>query len=85
MKRALHEVYGAARPVGAVCLCNTFGLLIFEPTEEDRADTDFITAWENCEGSRWGFHRNRVHYTTSGRAFLRKGSLRFYLDEIMRV
>lgn len=28
---------------------------------------------------------NTVHYTAAGRGYLRKGSLRLYLDEIMRV
>lgn len=83
--KALYKVYGDRRPCGAVTLSNCFGLLVFEPTEEDRPDTDFITAWSDTEGKTWGFHRNKVHYIPSGRAYLRKGSLRFYFDEILRV
>lgn len=31
------------------------------------------------------FHKHMVHYSNSGRAFIRKGSLRIYLDEVMKV
>ena len=81
----LYKRYETAAPVGAVALSNCFGLLLFEPQDEDRADTDYITAWSGSEGQRWGFHRNRVQYTTSGRAYINKGHSRYYLDEIMRV
>ena len=80
----LYKRYETAAPVGAVALSNCFGLLVFEPQDEDRADTEFITAWSSSEGQRWGFHRNRVHYTTSGRPYLIKGGQRYYFDEIMR-
>lgn len=80
----LYKRYETAAPVGAVALSNCFGLLVFEPQDEDRADTEFITAWSGSEGQRWGFHRNRVHYTTSGRPYLIKGGQRYYFDEIMR-
>lgn len=82
MKTPLYKRYADRRPVGSVCLCNTFGVLVFEPIKEDKPDTDFITAWSGSEGH---YHRNTVHYTAAGRGYLRKGSLRLYLDEIMRV
>ena len=85
MKTPLYKRYADSRPVGSVCLCNTFGVLIFEPMLEDKPDTDFITAWSGLEGQTWGYHRNTVHYTAAGCGYLRKGSLRLYLDEIMRV
>lgn len=85
MKQVLYKTYGNRRPCGTVTLSNCFGLLVFEPTEEDRADTDYITAWSGTDSQLWGFHRNKVHYTTAGRAYLRKGSLRFYLDTVMRI
>ena len=82
--KALYKRYETAAPVGVVALSNCFGLLIFEPQDEDRADTDYITAWSGSEGQRGGFHRNRGQYTTSGRAYINKGHSRYYLDEIMR-
>lgn len=85
MAQALYKTYGDRRPCGAVALSNCFSLLVYEPTERDKPGTDFITAWSDTEGKRWCFHKNKVHYTSSGRGYLRKGSLRFYLDEIMRV
>ena len=55
MAQALYKTYGDRRPCGAVALSNCFGLLVYEPTEEDRPDTDFITAWSGTEGKSWGF------------------------------
>lgn len=83
--KALYKRYETAIPVGAVGISNCFGLLVFEPQDEDRADSDYITAWSGSEGQRWGFHRNRVQYTTGGRAYINKGHSRYYLDEIIRV
>lgn len=65
MKTPLYKRYADRRPVGSVCLCNTFGVLVFEPMEEDKPDTDFITAWSGSEGQTWGYHRNNVHYTAA--------------------
>lgn len=65
MKTPLYKRYADCRPVGSVCLCNTFGVLVFEPMEEDKPDTDFITAWSDSEGQTWGYHRNTVHYTAA--------------------
>lgn len=50
MAQALYKTYGDRRPCGAVALSNCFGLLVFEPTPEDRPDTDYITAWSGTEG-----------------------------------
>lgn len=83
--KALYKRYEAATPVGAVGLSNCFGLLVFEPQDEDRAAADYITAWSGSEGQRWGFHRNWIQYTANGRAYINKGHSRYYLDEIMRV
>lgn len=85
MKQALYKTYGDRPTCGAVSFSNCFGLLVYEPTEEDRAETDYITAWSGSDSQSWGYHRNKVHYTSSGRAYLRKRSLRFYLDEIIRI
>lgn len=35
--------------------------------------------------NEWGFHKHKVHYTTADKPFIRKGSLRIYLDEVMKV
>lgn len=57
MARALYKTYGDRRPCGAVALSNCFELLVYEPTEEDKPGTDFITAWGDTEGKRWCFHK----------------------------
>ena len=79
----LYERYKETRPIGVHTITNTFGLLVFEPLEEDRYDCELVSAWSTMEGCH-GYHRHQISYTPSGRAFIRKGQTRFYLDEIMR-
>ena len=80
------ERYKNAEPIGSMSICNTFCILAYEPDEVDKykEDCGLICAWSNCCGSVWGFHKHKIHYSTTGRAFIRKGSLRIYLDEVMR-
>lgn len=84
--KAMHERYENVTPMGTMALCNTFGIAIFEPDEVDRYkdNCDLIAAWHNGE-CYYNFHKHMVHYTESGRAYIRKGSLRIYLDEITRI
>lgn len=83
MKKAMYKRYSGAMPIGSVQLSNTFGVLIYEPDETDKYDCDCVCSWCNGE-AEWGFHKHMLHYTSCGRAFIRKGSLRIYLDEIMK-
>lgn len=87
-KTAMYKRYADEKPVGAVSLCNTIGLNVYYLDEVDSEncyeDDVYVCSW--CNGvSEWGFHKHKMHYTTSGRAYFRKGQLRIYLDEIMRV
>lgn len=84
--KSMHERYENVTPMGTMALCNTFGIAIFEPDEVDRYkdNCDLIAAWRNGEGY-YNFHKHMVHYTESGRAYIRKGSLRIYLDEVVRI
>lgn len=84
MKEAMYKRYADKKPVGAYAFCNTFGLHIYEPDEIDKYDCELVCSWHNGE-REWGFHKHQIHYTTSGRAFVRKGSQRIYLDEVMKV
>lgn len=84
MKEAMYKRYANQKPVGAAYISGTFGLQVYEPDENDKYDCDYVCSWYNGE-NEWGFHKHMVHYSTSGRAFIRKGSLRIYLDEVMRV
>lgn len=83
MKIPMYKRYESEKPVGAIALCNTFGMSIFNPDEYDKYDCDFIAAWNNGEKT-WGYHKHKVYYSTAGRAYIRKGSMRIYLDEVMR-
>ena len=82
-KEAMYKRYKNAMPIGTVHLSNTFGLQVYEPDENDKYDCDYVCSW--CNGkNEWGFHKHMVHYSTAGRAFIRKGSLRIYLNLVIR-
>jgi hypothetical protein len=83
----MHKRYENITPIGSMAFCNTFGVLIYEPDEIDKYkdNCELIAAWANvASGDVYGFHKHKIHYSTSGRPFIRKGSLRIYLDEVMR-
>ena len=46
--------------------------------------SDLIAAWSSGE-SYTNYHKHKIHYTESGRGYIRKGSLRIYLDEIVMI
>lgn len=81
----MYKRYENATPIGVQAFCNTFGIAIFEPDEIDRykEGCDVVAAW--ADENYHGFHKHQIFYSTSGRAFIRKGSLRIYLDEVMKV
>lgn len=83
---ARYERYKNIEPIGAMAFCNTFGIVIFEPDDIDqwKDNCDLIAAWSSEEGYH-NYHKHKIHYTESGRGYIRKGSLRIYLDEIFRV
>lgn len=83
---ARHERYKNIQPIGAMAFCNTFGIVIFEPDDIDqwKDNCDLIAAWSSGE-SYTNYHKHKIHYTESGRGYIRKGSLRIYLDEIVMI
>lgn len=83
-KTAMYKRYGDKRPIGTIALCGTFGAQFYKPDEHDKYDCDYIVCWHNGDYG-YGYHKHMIHYTTSGRAYIRKGSLRIYLDTVMRV
>ena len=80
----MYKRYENKKPVGAVSVGSIFGMHVYEPDEHDKYDCDYICSWHNGE-KEWGYHKHKVHYLASGRAYINKGSLRIYLDEIMKV
>ena len=54
-----------------------------EDNRECVADCDFIISWHDCE-NEWDFHSHNEQYSISGRPSIRKGSLRIYLDAVIR-
>ncbi|MBR5604262.1 MAG: hypothetical protein IKW51_08685 [Bacteroidales bacterium] len=83
MKIPMYKKYKSKKPIGVISLCNTFGILIFNPDDEDKYYCDLIAAWSN-EEKIFGYHRHKIHYSTSGRAYIRKGSMRIYLDNVIK-
>lgn len=85
VEKAMYKRYEDKKPCGTCHISNVFGIVLFEPDETDKykENCDFIIAWSNGE-NLWGFHKHKVHYTTTGKAYIRKGSLKFYLNEIMK-
>ena len=84
MRVPMYKRYESKQPIGAISLCNTFGLLVFNPDDEDKCSCDLIVAYNNGERT-WSYHKHKIHYSTAGRAYIRKGLMRVYLDEVMRV
>lgn len=80
----MYKRYQNKQPIGVYTLCNTVGVLFFEPDENDKYNDncDVIAAY--ASETRWGFHRHKIHYNSTGRAYIRKGSYRIYLDEVIR-
>lgn len=79
MKNTLYSYVNSTAPAAAIALCNTFGAAVW-----DVSGDECIAAWTNGEYYT-GAHRHMIHYSTAGRPFIRKGSLRLYLDEFVRV
>ena len=76
----LKSYYKEATPVGVYVMNNFGGLVILDIL----SDESVIAAWHYGEGYE-GIRRHQVYYTYTGRAYIRKASRRFYLDQIMRV
>ena len=86
MEKAMYKRYANVQPIGAISFCCTFGMVIYQPDEVDKynENCDLICAWVNGL-AKWGYHRHKVHYSTAGRAYVRKGSMRIYLDDVVKV
>ena len=83
---AMYKRYENKKPCGVYGIGNFGGLALFNPDEIDKYNErcDFIAAFHN--GTKYtNFHKHKVHYTLSGRAYIRKGGVNYYLDEIMRL
>ncbi len=86
MAKPMYERYKNVTPTGTMLLCGTFGIAIFTPDETDscKDNCDLVAAWHDGE-SYSSFHKHMVHYTELGRAYICKGSLRIYLDEVTKI
>ena len=82
----MYKRYKDTVPIGTMAFCNTFGIAIFEPDDTDRYkdNCDLVAAWWSAGNDYHGFHRHKIHYSYGARPYIRKGSLRIYLDEVMR-
>ena len=76
-------------PGEVISSVGTPGMRILSNMEPDDIDQwkdncDLIAAWSSGEGYT-NYHKHKIHYTESGRGYIRKGSLRIYLDEIVMI
>lgn len=85
MKQAMYKRYEYQKPIAVMPLCNYFSLALFAPDDIDKYKDgcELIAAWLNGH-TYYGFHKHMIFYSTAGRPFIRKGSLRLYLDEFQR-
>ena len=74
----LYKQYENAAPVGVYVLNNWGGLAVLDITDETA-----VCAWSYGDGYK-STRRHKIHYTYTGRAYIRKGGNRFYFDQIIR-
>ena len=76
----LKERYHDAAPVGVYPMSNFGGLAILDIISDEMA----VCAWHYGDGYE-NIRRHQIHYTYTGRAYIRKAGRRIYLDQIMRL
>ena len=74
----LYKYVNRARPDAVKGITNCFGIALF-----DVSGDECIAAYWNGAGYT-NAHRHAIHYSSSGRPYIRKSSSRFYLDEFTR-
>lgn len=80
--QSLYKQYENARPVGVYGITNCFALLILDI---DDAAGIAVAAFNNPSGAGyWNMRRHKIHYSSSGRAYIRKGNSRYFFDQIMK-
>ena len=86
---ARHQRYKNIKPIGTMTFNTFFGIAVFEPDEIDRYNDNcnLIAAWTNGEGKEGycNYHKHKIYCTSSGREYIRKGHLKVYLDEMVRI
>ena len=78
----LYKKYENTKPIGTFCLCNFGGLEILDI---EYGIDDYIIACFNFGTGRQQIRRHKIQITPSGRMFIRKQNVRYYMDEILRI
>ena len=81
---SLKSRYYNNAPIGCYAMTNNTGILFYLPDTDDEFECDLICAWY-CGDTLHSFHKHRVYYSPTGRAYIRKSGARFYLDNATRV
>lgn len=86
-EQAMYKRYEGIKPIGVKTLCNVFGVAFFAPDEIDKykEGCEIVAAYYGVSTGYTGFHKHMIFTTLSGRDFIRKGNMRIYLDEVVRV
>ena len=79
MNKPLYKKYAYTKPIGTIALSNYGGLEILDIFPKT-AEAYCVTAWNF--GNRYCVRKNRVYFSRTGRPYVRKGNMTFYLDVI---
>lgn len=74
--------YKTARPIGALPLSNFGGLVVLAINYGVYVTA--VSAFEWGDGYQ-GIRETRIHETPAGRAYIRRYSVRYYMDQIIRI
>ena len=84
--RTLYDRYINEIPIAGYQFTNHFGMLFYKPLDIDKElDCDFICCFWSSNEKFFNFHKHKIQFLPSGRAFIRKGGIRVYLDEVIMI
>jgi len=87
--KPLYKRYEDDKPVGVYSM-GYCGYLFFTPKDDDRYTCDCVICYEYPNSNdpkgytRAEYRRHKVHYTTSGRAYVWRNHWRIYISDVMR-
>ena len=81
----IEDRYSKRKPDGSMHYCNTIGVAVWYPQDEDKIDSEIISANWIIDIGYKNFRRHKLKMAKSGRPYFWKNRRRIYLDEVMRI